>query len=320
MARDWLCKDVAMHPILLAAHQSRGLTSSAKLVLSALYARTNGTLAAAIRVEELLAELGLAESSLRRRRSELAAGGWLSSRLDGETLLFEILEPAEPAEPAGPGEPGERAPSARGEGDERAVGARCEAERAVGARCEEGERAASARSGEPNAQLVRANAHLVREAAPPIPPRRVGGVKLINQEVLNPPSPEGGVGGTGPAAQGWDPAAHLPGGEVADGPPSGPGERLATAELLAAAGLSRTGAARLAQGHGFWYCLALAQQFRAEAARARERGKDLGAGILSHRIVHAWPAPRLDPDDEFYLAQVFAGDANRALVARYREA
>lgn len=178
-----------MHPVLLAIHQDRNLTESARLLASALYARTNGTLRAAVELDGLLDELGVGEGALRRRRAELAQRGWLVSRLADGVLAFELQEVG--AGEQGSGDDGERAVGAR----ERAVGARLDgAERAVGAR----QRALGARFGAENAHLVRA-AERESRCTPPNPPYRNS---LNKQEEVNISSSlEGGAGG--------DRSAHL---------------------------------------------------------------------------------------------------------------
>jgi DNA-binding transcriptional ArsR family regulator len=94
------------HEILLSALRDRTLTEASRAVLSYLYAHTNGTLAAQVSIDEICADLGIADSTLRRHRGQLAAAGYLASERDGDVLSFELRAPSERAV-------GERAPSER---------------------------------------------------------------------------------------------------------------------------------------------------------------------------------------------------------------
>ena len=66
-----------------------------------------------------------------------------------------------------------------------------------------------------------------------------------------------------------------------------PAERRRTAALLADPEIGLLNASRLAELHGFWFCLAHALRFRRDLAA----GKVDGPGALGHRIKTGIPAP-----------------------------
>ena len=115
-----------MHPALLAVLSAPDLTAAAKSVYAHLYAHTNGTLRAEVDRDELLAGLRMAESTLRRNRSELARAGvlqsWYAQHGEQVVLVFELADPRSPSEraeepeeelEAAPRSPSARAPSER---------------------------------------------------------------------------------------------------------------------------------------------------------------------------------------------------------------
>ena len=195
-----------MHPTLLACLKDPELSDSAKSLLSYLYANTNGNLSGAIFIEEICADLRVAEATLRRRRAELAEAGYLASERAGDTLHFELPERTPGARPESdnahllreedPEELPDRAVGARSDDHSAHLLREADSKRAPDARGDIPERAPTARSEAPNA-------HLVREERPQraLGARSAGNTlsKLINQEEeeeLTSSSSEGGVGET----------------------------------------------------------------------------------------------------------------------------
>jgi DNA-binding transcriptional ArsR family regulator len=155
------------HEILLSALRNRTLTEASRAVLSYLYAHTNGTLSAQVSIDDICADLGIADSTLRRHRGQLAAAGYLTSERDGDVLTFELRSPSERALGA------------------RAVGARAVGERAPSARLEP-ERAPSERAPSERLAAQRApSARSERDDAAMFPPNPLLGIVKTKQQQVN---------------------------------------------------------------------------------------------------------------------------------------
>lgn len=272
------------HHILLTAMRDGQLGDAAKTVLSYLYGRTNGTLKSAVFIDEICGDLDIAESTLRRRRAELAA--YLRSERDGDTLTFEIHAP-ECADFA-------RADSAHIDENaqnlhtERAESAQSGPERAEIARAESAqsapERAESAHSAPPE----RANsAHSLPRAerendasAPPCTPRK--GIVKYAAGGCTTSSIRGGAGGA---------------------------EADRARSLLVAAGVEDDKAADLANATGLE---PIARHIAAwQIAKVNMR---LGVGALIHRITK-WPVPVVAVAD--LRAGILAGHIDDDDLARW---
>jgi hypothetical protein len=99
-----------VHPELLAIVRDRRLKRAERELLLYVYGHTNGTLEAAIEVDQVLDDLGISAGTLRRMRADLE--GWMRSRQRGSVLECTI-ERRVVARSVAEGERHERAENAR---------------------------------------------------------------------------------------------------------------------------------------------------------------------------------------------------------------